>query len=404
MATPLREAVAPAPIETGTRRRLAFAAASGSLVAAFAASASPIPLYNLYRDTAALTPADLSLTVVSYFVGTLTALLCLGRISNHVGRRPAGLATLLLLVAGSLVLLNVTGVLPLAGGRFLMGLGCGLASSALMAYVADTAPADPPWLASAVVSQSPMLGLTIGSLVSGVVVEYVPAPQVVVYLVMAAALLACCALIWASPETRSPEPGLRGSLRPHVGLTAQARPLMPVAAWIFTSTWAMGGFYQAFGPTITQERLHTDNAVVVALVFSAYMASSLAGAPIAGRYSPATAQRLAMGVFALAVPGLLVATMTGSVAAFIGFSMVAGACQGMAMAVTLRALMHGATPAERAPLLAAIYLCSYAGAMVAALTAGQRSRVLSLVELTAIYGVLAIVAAVVTATRARNPV
>ena len=96
--------------------------------------------------------------------------------------------------------------------------------------------------------------------------------------------------------------------------------------------------------------------------------------------------------------------MTGSVAAFIGFSMVAGACQGMAMAATLRALMHGATPAERAPLLAAIYLCSYAGAMVAALTAGQLSRVLSLVELTAIYGVLAIVAAVVTATRARNPV
>lgn len=73
------------------RRRLAFVAASASLVATFAASASPIPLYNTYRAAAGITNADLSLTVVGYFVGTIGALLCLGRLSNHLGRRPASL-------------------------------------------------------------------------------------------------------------------------------------------------------------------------------------------------------------------------------------------------------------------------------------------------------------------------
>ena len=57
------------------RRRLAFVAASASLVATFAASASPIPLYNTYRAAAGITNADLSLTVVGYFVGTIGALL-----------------------------------------------------------------------------------------------------------------------------------------------------------------------------------------------------------------------------------------------------------------------------------------------------------------------------------------
>ena len=42
--------------------RIGFAGAACSLVAVFAASASPIPLYELYRRTDGLSHADLSLT------------------------------------------------------------------------------------------------------------------------------------------------------------------------------------------------------------------------------------------------------------------------------------------------------------------------------------------------------
>src|SRR4051812_2130110 len=108
--------------------QIGFAGAACSLVAVFAASASPIPLYELYRRTDGLSHADLSLTAVVYFVSVMAALVVLGRLSNHVGRRPVALAAQVTAV-GTLVLTQVHSVGPLVAGRMLQGIGCGLASS-----------------------------------------------------------------------------------------------------------------------------------------------------------------------------------------------------------------------------------------------------------------------------------
>ena len=122
------------PTAPGGRPR-AFVAATVSLVAAFAASAAPIPLYNAYRVDPGLTNADFSLTVVAYFAGTITALLVFGRLAGHLGRRPVALATLVLLSVGALLLVDVHSLWPLVLGRLFMGLGTGIASSALTSYI-----------------------------------------------------------------------------------------------------------------------------------------------------------------------------------------------------------------------------------------------------------------------------
>ena len=61
----------------------------------FVASSSPVPIYNIYRAENGITNADLSLSVVAYFAGTILALVCLGRLVNHLGRKPVSLATLI---------------------------------------------------------------------------------------------------------------------------------------------------------------------------------------------------------------------------------------------------------------------------------------------------------------------
>src|SRR4051794_12553885 len=90
--------------------RLAFVSAVVSLVIAFAAVGSTIPLLNIYRTEDGFTSAGISLTVVAYSAATLASLLVLGRLSHHVGRRPAAIASLGLLVAGCLLLLDVHGL------------------------------------------------------------------------------------------------------------------------------------------------------------------------------------------------------------------------------------------------------------------------------------------------------
>ena len=390
-----------APTSDALRRT--FVVASASLVAVFAASAAPVPVFNVYRAENGLTTADLSLSVVAYFAGTIIALLCLGRLAHHLGRRPVGLATLLTMIAGSLVLLDVTGLGALVAGRFLMGVGAGLASSALTSYIADSAPDRPAWVAGVVTSQAPMLGLTIGSVISGALVQYVPGARVWVYVVMAALLALCLLLMLGCRETGEPTPGVWRSLRPRVSVPARARSLLPVALSVFTATWALGAFYKSFVPTIARDQLHSDNALVVSLLFAAYMAPSVAGAPLVGRLLPATAQRLGMVVFVVGVTGILVALVTTSVVVMTTATIVASVGQGMGVSASMRALLLGSTAAERPSLMAAIYLACYTGAMVPSIIAGQLSHVLPTVTIAFGYGVLALVATAITLVFARNP-
>jgi MFS family permease len=377
-------------------------AATCSLVAVFAASASPIPLYGLYSRSDALTHADLALTAVAYFVAVMAALLVLGRLSNHVGRRPVALAALGVTALGCLILTQVHSVAPLIAGRMLQGLGAGLASSALAAFIVDSAPVSPSWLASAVTTGAPMIGLTAGALASGALAEYGPAPRSLVYLLAAGVLAACAALIVVSRETVTRTAGAAASLRPRVRIPAPARRLLPAASATFVATWALGGFYQAFGPSVAAEQLGANSPLVAAVIFASFMAPSAIGAPMAGQTAPATAQRVGMVIFALAVAVLLVALHAGAVGAFIAASAVAGTAQGATFAGSLRALLAAATPADRAGLLSAIYLISYGGAAVPGLIAGQLSRTLGLFDIALGYGALAALACLITLSAARD--
>ena len=382
---------------------LAFVAAVASMVAAFAAVGSTIPLFNVYRAEDGFTNAGISLTVVVYSVATLGTLLLLGRVSNHVGRRPAAIASLGLLVLGCLVLLDVHDISILIAGRLLMGLGAGLASSSLTAYIVDTAPARPTWLASVASSQTVMLGLAVGAIASGALVQFGPWPRDLIYLVVIGLLLLSAALVAISPETVTPSPAGWRALRPSVRVPFRVRHLLPVAATVFLATWATGAFYQAFVPALVEDHLHTDSSLVLGLVFAAYMGPSALGAPLGGRFSPAAAQRIGMVAFLTGWIGLITATSIGALPLFIAATIVAGAAQGVAISAATRGLLCGSAVADRAPIFAVVYLLSYSGATIPSLISAQLSNVFSLPHIVLGYGGLATVATLFTAAFAHNP-
>ena len=396
-----------APVVNMTRRgrtlRLAFVSSVVSLVAVFAAVGSTVPLFNVYRAEDGFTNADISLTVVAYSAATLTTLLVLGRMSNHVGRRPTSIASLGLLLLGCLVMLSVHDVGTLIAGRLLMGLGAGLASSSLTSYIVDAAPVRPTWLASVASSQTVMLGLAVGAITSGALVQFGPWPRDLIYLVVIGLLLLSIALIAVSPETAMPTPGVWQSLRPRIRVPARVRHLLPAAASVFLATWATGAFYQAFVPALVEDQLHTSSPVILGLVFAAYMGPSVLGAPLAGRFSPAVAQRLGMVAFLAGMIGIITAIATGALALFIVATIVAGASQGIAISAATRGLLHGSAPADRAPIFSVIYLLCYSSATIPALIAGKLSNTFSLPQIVLGYGSLALVGTLFTVIAARNP-
>lgn len=384
------------------KQKLGFAAATTALLMTFAASATPIPLYDIYRRANAVDYSDLSLTAVVYFIGAITALLVFGRMSNHLGRKPVTFLAFGLAAVASMLLLHVTGAPPLVLGRLLLGLACGLASSAIASYVVDSAPASPPWLPAVVVANAPMVGLTLGALASGTLVEYGPYPRTLSYLVVLAGLAACAVLVFLSKETVTRTPGLLSALRPSFTLPQTDRRLYPVAACTFVATWALGGFFQAYGPSITAEQLGTQSTVAAALVFSSFLLPSAIGGPLTGRFSPAKAQRLGMVVFTLAVAGLLVSLKLSLIVPFLLASAVAGTAQGAVVTGSIRSLLVGVSKQERAGVLSLIYATSYTGAAIPSFIAGRLSQFMDLFHIALCYGGLAVLSCILILSFARD--
>jgi MFS family permease len=385
-----------APESAGTPlHRPGFVGAAASFIVVFATGALPIPLYDTYRASAGVTNAGLSLVAVTYFVCAVLALLVLGRLSDHLGRKPVSVGALLTALVGCIVLADVHDLVSLIIGRGLQGLAAGVAASAIAAYAVDTAPDQPRWLLPTVTSASTNVGLAIGAFGAGALIDYAPLPTVLAYLLGIVVLAGCAVLVLFGPEPVTPAPGAWRSLRPRISLPSATRRYLPAAAAVFVSTWALGGYYQAFGPSVAADYLHSSSAVVAAAVFASYMAPSIVGGPLIGRWSPAVGQRIGMLLVVTATAGLVAAITASSAALFIVAGVIGGVGMGAAMSSSMRSLMPAAAPGQRAGLLSLVYAISYTGAAVPSLVAGQLSRALSLIDITIGYGLLAVLALVV---------
>lgn len=382
---------------------ISFIASTFSFLMVFAASAAPIPLYDIYRQEDGLTYNDLALTAVVYFIGAITALLIFGRISNHLGRKPVAFLIFALTFIATLMLLDIDSAKSLIIARLLLGIACGLASSAISSYIADSAHGLPSWIPSAIISNSPMVGLTLGALMSGSLVEFAPYPRALCYVVILFVIGLCTILIMFSKESIKKNKGLIKSLKPKFSLPQTDKKLYLIAASTFVATWSMGAFYQAFGPSIAVEQLDTHSTLMIAILFSSYLLPSAIGGPLTSKLSPASAQRIGMIIFTLAVFGILASLKLSMISLFILFSVIAGASQGAVLTGSIRSLLADISIKQRAGVLSLIYATSYTGAAVSSFIAGQLSHYMNLFYVSIFYGILALIVCISTLIFAKNP-
>ena len=373
------------------RTSLAFWGAAVALVMTYAASASPIPLYETWRSVDDLSYSDLSLSSVIYFVGAVSALLVFGRLSDYLGRKPVAVLALLLAGVASVLFLFVHSAWPLLTARLLQGLACGLASTAMTAWIVDTVKAEHKALPALLISVSPLVGLSIGSLGGGSLINFAPYPRTLVFAVSLLLLIASMLVLLIGQESVQRKPGVMTSLKPVFGLPDEGRHWYPAAAIAFTCTWAVGGFYQAFGPTIAAGYLHSATPVAAAIVFASFMLPSVLGSTLAARFSHQRALIIGMLVFMLAMIGVATSLHFGLLLPFLLCSACAGAAQGATMSGGIRSLMSGAQPHQRASTFSVIYGTAYTGAVIPTLIVGRLTSHFSLLELVSGYAVLAVV-------------
>ncbi len=342
----------------------AFYLQASIIVFFLAGSSAPTPLYALYQARWGFSPITITVVFGVYALAVLASLLTVGSLSDHVGRRPVLLVAILLQAATMLIFAGATGVPMLVVARVIQGLSTGAAAAAVGAGMLDL-DRERGTIANAV---GPMTGTATGALLSGVMVQYLPAPTHLVYLLLFAIFIAQAIGVLLMAETRAPSGGFH--LRLHVHLPPAVRRSMLVAAPALIAAWALAGFYGSLGPSLVRKLAGSSSTALGGLALFVIAASGSAAVLVLHRRDKRSVLALGAAALAAGTAITLLAVARLSLAGFFAGSVIAGAGFGASFQGAIGTVVGRAAASERAGVLSVLYILSYLAMGVPAVIAG----------------------------------
>ncbi|GAA4313028.1 MFS transporter [Klenkia terrae] len=388
-------------------RTAAFWSVAVLLVLVLAASGVPSPLYRVYAEEFGFGTGTLTLVFAVYAFALLAALLTVGALSDHVGRRPV-LAVALLVEAVAMGLFFVAdGVWWLLAARVVQGLATGAMTGAFGAALLDLQRRDRP-LGPLINSASPGLGLSLGALGAAIAVQVLVDPGEWVFGVLGALFVVAAVLVWLGlPESSPRVPGALASLRPSVHVPRTSRRAFVVVLPCLAATWALGGLYASLGPSLVAGVYGVENHVAGGLLILALNGTGILGSLATRGLAPSTGMVTGALVFVVGVLGTIGALAAASLTAFYVAAVVSGFGFGAAFLGAMATVTQGVDAGERAGLLSAVFTVSYLAFSLPAIAAGLAIGPLGLTTTAEVYGAVVValaLTAVAGLVRDRRPV
>ncbi|MCW2538504.1 MAG: major facilitator superfamily 1 [Frankiales bacterium] len=341
------------------------------------------PLLVVYKERWQFPPSLLTLAFAVYAVGFLAAILTLGSLSDHVGRRPVLIGALIIQLASNVLFLVAPDIGWVIAGRIVQGVGTGAASSALTAALVEIAPASRQRLATIFGSVSVTGGLAVGSLLAGLAIQLTPAANSIVFIALIALTILGVAVIALTPETGSRIPGALHSLVPRISVPRAARREFTAAAPVVAAAWMLAGLSGGLAPSMVRTVFHLNSPLLNGVSgFVAPAASAVVGLAFA-RIAPRCAMSIGIYAALIGAIGIAGGVYVGSLAIMIVGQAIAGVAFGAAFTAALRLLLPLAAADQRAVVVSAIYLVSYVAFGVPIVIAGYLAGPLG--EVQAVY-------------------
>ncbi len=290
------------------------------IVALLASSAAPTPLYAIYQAKWHFTPITTTVVFGVYALAVLAGLLTVGRLSDHVGRRPVLLGAIAVHVTSLVIFATATGVPELLAARVVQGLSTGAALGAIGAAMLDI-DRDLGTYANAV---APGSGTATGAILSALAVRFLPDPTHLIYLVLIGVLVVQATAIAAMRETVSRTPGALASLRPEITLPRELRAPVLTAIPVLFAVWALAGLYGALGPALVHALTGSGDVLLGSLSLFILAASAVVAIVVLRRAAARTVMLVGILALITGVAVTVAGVSLGSVAMFFAGSAIAG--------------------------------------------------------------------------------
>lgn len=381
---------------SGLQRKASFWFLTALLALFLFAASAPSPLYALYQARWGFSSITLTAIYAVYALGALAALLVTGRLSDHVGRRRMVVLALMIQIAGLVAFIAAQAVDMLYLGRTLQGIGTGIATGAISAWLLDLQPPENPRLGSLVAGIALITGLAFGALGSALLVEYGPDPLRLVFWLLTVIFALALAAMPVVPELVKRNPGWLRSMRPQIGVPARARSLFAALVPSLIAIWALGGLYLSLGPSVATSLLRTDSRIAGGLLIAGLMGAAAVASALVRAAEPRVILIRGSLVLIGGVGITLIAVAIGSIAGLYAGNVIAGLGFGPAFSGIFRSLAPLAPPEKRGGLLAAIYVVLYPSFSVPAIIAGVAVTQYDLRATTFVFGLVVMTLASVT--------
>jgi MFS family permease len=336
------------------------------IVTLLASSSTPTPLYAIYQARWGFSPITTTVVFGVYALTVLAALLTLGKLSDHLGRRPVLLAAIAAQAVSLVVFATADGVPELLTARVLQGLSTGMALGAIGAGMLDI-DRERGTYANAV---SPGIGTASGALVSALAIRYLPAPTHLIYLVLLGVFALQAVGVALMRETVTPKPGALGSLVPEIHLPRQLRGPILTAAPVLFAVWALAGLYGALGPALVQALTGSSEVIFGAASLTVLAGTAVVSVVVLRRAGGRAVMLTGILALIIGVAVTLAALDARSIALFFVGTAIGGVGFGSGFQGGIRTVVPRAAAHERSGVLSLLYTVSYLGMGLPAVIAG----------------------------------
>ena len=388
---------------TKTSRRLpkgfAFAGSATAFVSLYLAAGAPTPLLTYYQQQWDFAAPLLTLAFAVYSGGFLLALLTAGSLSDHIGRRPVLLGALFVQLVSMIMFLAAADIGAVIAARVVQGVATGAATSAFSAALVELAPARRKKLATVLSSVGVAGGLAVGALLAGLAIEYVPRPDVPIFIALAAVTVFGMVVVALAPESGLRRRGALRSLLPRITVPVAARGEFFSAAPAVAAGWMLAALSLGLAPSIVRHVFHIDSGLLTG--FTAFVGPATSAVVGLAFLRVGSRNGMVLGIVAsiAGTAGILSGVLTGSLVLLVAGQVLGGIGFGAAFAAALRLIMPLVAAHERGSVSAAVYILAYAAFSIPVVLVGLLAPTLGLVPAVVAYGTVTILLGVISLFR-----